>query len=374
MRGAKIDSKHGQTAPKRSILKPKGWPRRVWLFLGSGVLLIVIVVVVVVVVGAVVGVKATKMSDHSIGEGPYPDYAKLKYALADVYLPSRLFSQFEYFDGEDPSNRFVQYSSEQDALQRVKPHFRFFPGKSVIIRADNSENATNGRRSIRLQSKKQYKHGLFIFDVKHSPYGCNSQPAFWLADPNNWPENGEAAQAAAWKVKRKMLGSFSSHDCSTARPGFLNGCMAHGFFEGQNAKVIHTMGEGYNQEGGGVVAMEYRKEGIRIWQFKRNEIPKDISLDGEQQQQKTSSPDPKSWGPAFADFPSTNCDIGSHFKNQSIIVNINFCGDGPYGWGADCSQRFPQYDSCEAFVSANGTAFDNTYWEFGSFQVFQAQI
>lgn len=37
--------------------------------------------------------------------------------------------------------------------------------------------------------------------------------------------------------------------------------------------------------------------------------------------------DPSSWGTALADFPNTNCDIGSHFRNQSIIANIDLCGD-----------------------------------------------
>jgi hypothetical protein len=39
------------------------------------------------------------------------------------------------------------------------------------------------------------------------------------------------------------------------------------------------------------------------------------------------NPRPSRWGEALADFPNTECDIGSHFKNQSIIVNIDLCGD-----------------------------------------------
>ncbi len=36
--------------------------------------------------------------------------------------------------------------------------------------------------------------------------------------------------------------------------------------------------------------------------------------------------DPSSWGVPMADFPGTKCDVGSHFRNQSIVVNIDLCG------------------------------------------------
>jgi len=63
--------------------------------------------------------------------------------------------------------------------------------------------------------------------------------------------------------------------------------------------------------------MELRTAGIRMWQFARSAIPSDIT---------SGSPDPSTWGEATADFPNTNCDIGNHFRNQSIIANIDLCG------------------------------------------------
>ncbi|KAJ5991860.1 hypothetical protein N7451_007584 [Penicillium sp. IBT 35674x] len=38
-------------------------------------------------------------------------------------------------------------------------------------------------------------------------------------------------------------------------------------------------------------------------------------------------PDPTTWGEALSDPPKTHCDIGSHFKDHSIIANINICGN-----------------------------------------------
>jgi hypothetical protein len=78
-----------------------------------------------------------------------------------------------------------------------------------------------------------------------------------------------------------------------------------------------TFGTGFNDNGGGVMAMELRSAGIRIWQFARSAIPSDVT---------SGSPDPSTWGEATADFPNTDCDIGTHFRNQSIIANIDLCG------------------------------------------------
>lgn len=80
-------------------------------------------------------------------------------------------------------------------------------------------------------------------------------------------------------------------------------------------------GSVFNKNGGGVMAVEWRHEGIRMWQFGRDSIPSDI---------KGNNPKPDTWGTAVADFPNTHCDIGTHFKNQSIIANIDLCGSLVY--------------------------------------------
>ena len=83
-----------------------------------------------------------------------------------------------------------------------------------------------------------------------------------------------------------------------------------------------TFGQDYNDNGGGLIALEWRDAGIRVWQFSRENIPIDIT---------NKAPTPNSWGTAAADFPDTDCNIGSHFKNNSIIINIDLCGDLIYG-------------------------------------------
>jgi hypothetical protein len=111
-----------------------------------------------------------------------------------------------------------------------------------------------------------------------------------------------------------------------------------------------------------VYATELRDAGIRIWWWTRDSIPSDIT---------NGSPDPSTWGEATADFPSTDCSISSHFRNQSIIANIDLCGslaaaDKYYIDEAQCPSN------CTAYVAANPSAFTEAYWEFKSFKVYQS--
>lgn len=108
--------------------------------------------------------------------------------------------------------------------------------------------------------------------------------------------------------------------------------------------------------------MELRDAGIRMWWFDRDSVPSDLVASND------SSPDPSTWGTPVADFPSTDCDISSHFKNQSIIANIDLCGS----WAGSTSVYSTEYGcpgTCADLVKNNATAFENAYWEFGSFRV-----
>ena len=109
-------------------------------------------------------------------------------------------------------------------------------------------------------------------------------------------------------VKRKESGASISGACNST-DGSNAGCGVHA--------AKNSFGSTFNNNGGGMVAMELRNEGIRMWDWLRNAIPADIT---------NGAPDPSTWQEATADFPGTDCDIANHFKNQSIIANINLCG------------------------------------------------
>ncbi|PWY80522.1 hypothetical protein BO70DRAFT_337301 [Aspergillus heteromorphus CBS 117.55] len=336
---------------------PRGWPLRTRLIVAA----VIIVVVIGVVVGAVEGTK----------KAPYPDYLKLNYKLVDTYSGSSFFNRFDYYSGEDPTDGFVQYVNRSTATSL---NLTYATSDSVVIKVDTvSKNATNGRQSVRLESKTSYDSGLFIFDIIHTPYACGLWPALWLTDTYNWPVNGEidvvetnnlategnavtlhTTEGCKMDVKRKETGTPEYVTCGNETHGNA-GCGVRG--------TPSTYGPEMNKNGGGVYALELRDAGIRAWFFSRDSIPSDIDSSG--------APDPSTWGTALADFPNTHCDISSHFKNQSIITNIDLCGQ----LGASHQFYTEQYHcpkTCESFVRSNPGNFTQAYWEFRSFKVYQA--
>lgn len=237
-------------------------------------------------------------------------------------------------------------------------------------------DTTTGRISARIESKATYNNGLFIFDVRHSPYGCATWPALWLTNPYNWPQDGEidvmeganlndignqvtlhTTNGCNMNVKRKQTGHSLHENCYNGTDGNA-GCGVRG--------PQDTIGAGFNQAGGGILALEWRDAGIRSWFFGRDSIPGDLAADN------MTSPDPSSWGEALADFPSTHCDISNHFANQTIVANIDFCGQWA-GLPTFYTEQSACPGTCVEYVSQQpSSAYSEAYWEFGGWWVFQA--
>ncbi|KAF7887262.1 uncharacterized protein EAF02_003909 [Botrytis sinoallii] len=338
----------------------RAWSKKKWAIFGAGI----IVVIIIIVVAAVEGSK----------KNAYPNYSQLNYTLKDTYSGTTFFDNFDYFNTDDPTVGFVHYVDSEVAAQY---NLTYASSSSAVIRvdtsvtADSNPNASTGRFSVRIESKTQYTDGLFIFDIVHTPIGCATWPALWLTDSNNWPTNGEidimeavnvvsskknqmtlhTTSGCSMDVKRKETGKPIQSSCLNST-NFNAGCGVH--------DSAGTFGADFNSNGGGVMAMELRTAGIRMWQFGRDAIPNDIS---------SGSPDPSTWSEAAADFPSTDCNIGNHFKNQSIIVNIDLCGNwagAPSVYDVDCP------GTCTDYVANNATAFADAYWQFNNFTVYQA--
>ncbi|KAK7183998.1 hypothetical protein DPSP01_010458 [Paraphaeosphaeria sporulosa] len=346
---------------------PRSWNLVTWIMAGVATA----AVVVVAVVAGVLGARANA----------YPNYYKMEYTLKDTYAGSSFFDDFDYFTGYDPTHGFVHYvDSEGSKLHNLTERTSPAPPNSlskdgtVILRVDaEDKNATTGRRSVRITSRKTYDTGLFIFDIVHTPYGCATWPALWLTDPNNWPDHGEIDVVESVNMgdtgnqmtlhttdgckigkhrRRKQTGDVLAYDCWNAT-NYNIGCGVAG--------PPSSFGQAFNANGGGVYALDLRVEGIRVWLFNRTSIPSDIT------EQK---PDPTTWGKALADFPNLECDIGKHFGNLSIIANIGLCGD----WAGQKSifNTNPMCSgTCSDYVAYKAKDFEQAYWEFGGFWIYQ---
>ncbi|KAL4922922.1 concanavalin A-like lectin/glucanase domain-containing protein [Aspergillus aurantiobrunneus] len=338
---------------------PRGWSLRTKLISGIAC----VAVIIGVIVGAVEGSKTMR----------YPDYSPLEYSLVDTYSGLDFFEKFDYFSDDDPTNGFVQYVDKSTA-QRL--NLTYATETSATLKVDSTtQNATKGRNSVRIESKATYDSGLFLFDVIHTPHGCATWPALWLSDGYNWPDNGEidvlettnnatdgnavtlhTTSGCNMDVRRKHTGSPTYETCDNSTNGNA-GCGVQG--------SPMTYGRELNGMDGGIYALELREAGVRAWFFPRDSIPADI-------RNASGSPDPSTWEMALADFPNTDCDIPSHFRNQSIIANIALCGD----WAGSSEVYTDQWKcpgNCPEFVARNPRSFTQAYWEFGGFRVYQAK-
>ena len=117
--------------------------------------------------------------------------------------------------------------------------------------------------------------------------------------------------------------------------------------------------------------MGLRTVGIRIWFFPRSSLPSSLKSTPTNQNNDNSAPDPSTWGLPLADSPSTHCSISDHFRNQSIIANVDLCGQWA-GQQSVYAQQGGCPGTCPNFVATNATAFEQAHWEFASFKVYQA--
>ncbi|KAL5418259.1 hypothetical protein PMIN04_007416 [Paraphaeosphaeria minitans] len=304
----------------------------------------------------------------------------LQYQLVQEYNASNIFDEFDFFSGPDPTGGFVQYVTKEVAASTP------LIGNSsdlIYIGVDDSNVYTPGgvgRPSVRLQSKLTFTEGLFVIDLTHIPVGCGTWPALWTTGLNDWPADGEIdiienvndarANNAAIHATGDCLvdaatsqtGTWKSTDCSIGHDD-NQGC-------GTVLTEPFNYGAEFNANGGGVYAMEWTSETIKIWFFPPTNVPLTLSSGG--------VPDSASFGTPSSIFNgSCSGSFSEKFFNHSIIIDTTFCGGwagGTFGTGSSsCPIReglSPQ-DSCIEFVANSPDAFKDAYWGIRSVKVWE---
>jgi hypothetical protein len=128
----------------------------------------------------------------------------------------------------------------------------------------------------------------------------------------------------------------------------------------------NSFGDGFNNGGGGVYAMEWTSDFIKVWFWASANIPTDI---------KNNTPDPTTWPEPVSFFINgQGCTIDDHFQNHQVVFDTTFCGD--WAGSTDSWNSYPTCKaaagSCQDYVANNPTAFQNSYWDVSSVRVFQA--
>ncbi|KAK8181541.1 putative endo-1,3(4)-beta-glucanase [Phyllosticta capitalensis] len=286
------------------------------------------------------------------------------------YTPDIFFDMFDFYDGQDPTNGFVQYvdsaTANSSSLTEVTSE------NQIYIGVDHTSTSTSGRSSVRLNSTASYSSGLVILDLEHFPGGiCGTWPAFWMFGPD-WPTHGEIDILEG--VNTQSANQMTLHTANGCQISETHGAMAgtvsstdcYAYADGNEGCAVHddstSTYSGFNANKGGVFATQVDpvNQVIQIWFFNRSSIPADIAA---------GKPTMESWGMPRAHFGG--CDVQSHFSDLTIVFDNTFCGDwAGNSWSSDdsCASKA---DSCDDFVANNPAAFKDAYWLINSLKVYQ---
>jgi len=291
------------------------------------------------------------------------------YSLAFTYNSGNFFNYFSFFTSTDPTEGYVDYVSQSVADNAGLVNSN---NGQVYLGVDHTTyNPSGGRESVRLSSDQSWGQGVFIADIEHMPGGiCGVWPAFWMFGPN-WPNSGEIdiiegvnQQTTDSITLHTAAGCTVSNTNSQAGTTTLNtncndadadtGC-------GVSTSNTNNYGTGFNNNGGGVYAMQWAGSGIYVWFWPRGSIPSDVA---------NSNIDVASWGTPLATFTGSGCNFDTFFANQNIIFDTTFCGTWAGSvWGSgSCASAA---STCDAYVADNPAAFTDAYWTINYVQVWQ---
>lgn len=220
------------------------------------------------------------------------------------------------------------------------------------VDSKNTYGLDEGRPSIRLESKESYDHGLFIADFLHMPPSqCGLWPAckspgttplchnphiqfttdkmhtVWAyGSSSSWPEGGEIdIVEGANTAHHNIISAHTAEGChqDESHADLFTGeqrnqqCFVgeHNIGCGYNppADDVSSYGDAFNAAGGGVYAMEWDDDHIKVWHFARGMVPLDI---------EAKKPQPKKWGRPQAVFGGKGCGVKDYFKDMNLVINI----------------------------------------------------
>ncbi|KAI5926996.1 concanavalin A-like lectin/glucanase domain-containing protein [Camillea tinctor] len=294
--------------------------------------------------------------------------ATQSYQVTDVYDSTNFVSKFNFVSSTDPNGGYVSYQSKANAqdLELVT-----CTDDEVYIGVEHTSNdyetSGTGRKSIRLESKTTYNKGLVIANFSHLPKPvCGSWPSFWLfGEP--WPTKGEVDIYENWNDL--TFNRYTAHvdapsvvgDCTIVSDGMLAtidspNCYDHadGQYDYQGCSASYAT-ETFGSATGGIYAMEWTSDSIRMWDWTHDAAPADV-LSG------NPAPSVSNWG--TPNYVIKECDIEKAFSDMKLVFSLDFCAVAGQTdkWASSC-QASTGYDTCTEYVASQGTDFEDVYFQ-----------
>ncbi|KAH7148587.1 concanavalin A-like lectin/glucanase domain-containing protein, partial [Dactylonectria macrodidyma] len=298
--------------------------------------------------------------------------------LHDTYDATNFFDNFDFFSDADPNSGHVVYKTQEEATSLG---IAKYDNDEVYLGVDytNVLDSETGRPSVRLHSKEEFNHGLFIARFSHLPEPkCGAWPAFWSVG-NTWPDDGEIDLIEGWNLATNNKPAFHTGDSDEFGTCMLDGENQSATVDTDNCDNTYQntpdqyLNEGctaddydapYGNSDGGVYALEWTDSYIKVFAWKWANVPDNLDSD---------EPDTDSWGTPSLYLKNDQCTIDDHFVDQTLIINIAFCGN-PVGnddiWAEACKAE-TSYDTCSEYVSAEASAFENTYFKIQDIRYFK---
>ncbi|KAM0155156.1 hypothetical protein ACHAQE_006909 [Botrytis cinerea] len=313
-----------------------------------------------------------------------------KYTLVDDYAGTNFFDMFDFYTGADPTTGFVSYTSKEvaeNANSELGVALTKVENGQAYMGVDYVNVVTTGRPSVRIQSKESYTHGLIIADLAHMPASiCGTWPAFWTVNTTNYPRYGEidileninentvslqtlhteeGCYISGNQYSTQLKDNVTTYNCDDSASSSIFGAQeGNSACSGTNPDP-NSYGTTFNSNGGGVYAMQWTSDVIRMWNFGPDAIPADITA---------GTPDPSTWDlPAFTTEGGV-CNIDGLFANHHIIFDTTFCGvyaGKPKFWQETTCYDAEKYPTCDSYVGANPAAYKEAYWLINSVKVYQ---
>ncbi|EHK45153.1 glycoside hydrolase family 16 protein, partial [Trichoderma atroviride IMI 206040] len=303
-----------------------------------------------------------------------------QFTLADTYDHTNFFQKFTFTDEPDTNSGFVVYqnlaNAQAQGLAKITSNNEVYLGVDHQTVLKGSGFA--GRNSIRLESTNSYKHGLIVARFSHLPANkCGSWPSFWTLG-DNWPSGGEIDVYEGWNNildnqpafhvgSSSQFGQCTLQSAGQSAPVVTPNCdntfqSPPSQYLNQGCTTTDSTGP-WASPSGGTYAIEWTSDYIKLYNWARGAEPANLA---------SSNPDTATWGTPVANLANSNCNIDSHFADQRLILDIDFCGNPvgtPAFWQQSCAATTGQ-GTCADYVSKFPGDFAESYFQIQDIRYF----